>query len=188
MIDAGVIWMLFSVESAVPRLQKYIKKDLDIEKLTQVINYACEKEIMVQCCAMVGFPTESIEEAKQTIEYMKQFNKIVIPMYFSVKYYPNTEVYDLALENGENKELIAKAYQDSFHNIKHSETRQIPNSQFQVLYLKFLQEVFLSGERLKNSYYIQKKFMTEQEILDMYSIFFRRKINNIEKEVLSLGY
>ncbi len=184
MVEAGVIWVTFSVETASKRLQKFIKKFINIEKITDNIHYACQKNIMVNCCIMVGFPTETLAEAYQTIEYVKQFKKIIIPMFFSVKYYPNTEIYDLALKNGIKTDKIEDAYAETYHNIKHSQTPLIPQQAFKDIYFEFLNEVFLSKERLLNAVGIQKKFLTEQEILDVYSIFFRKRIKNLEEDVL----
>jgi len=184
MVKAGVIWVTFSVEAASKRLQRFIKKFIDIKKITENIHYACEKNIMVNCCIMAGFPTETKEEALQTIEYLKQFKKIVIPMFFSVRYYPNTEIYDLALKHGIKVDDIEDAYAETYHDIRHSQTPLIPKQVFRDIYFMFLNEVFLSRERLLNAIGIQKRYLTEGEILDIYSIFFRKRVADLENDVL----
>jgi len=184
MVKAGVIWVTFSVETASPRLQNFIKKFINIPKITENIHYACEKNIMVNCCVMVGFPTETKEEALETIGYLKQFKKLVIPMFFSTKYYPNTQIYDLALRHGIKVADIEHAYKETYHDVRHSGTPLIPRGAFKDIYFKFLNEIFLSRERLVNAIEIQKMFLTNQEILDVYSIFFRKRIKDLDKDVL----
>ena len=185
MIKSGVIWVTYSIETASKRLQKFIKKFVDLDKISENIRYTCEKGIMVNCCIMVGFPTETKEEAWQTVEYLKQFKKIVIPMFFAVKYYPNTEIYDLARKCGINESKMESAYAYPYHDIRHSGTPLISEAEFSNIYFGFLKGVFLSKERLRNAIEIQKKFLSTQELLDVYSIFFRKKINDLESEVLS---
>lgn len=184
MVKAGVIWVTFSVETASQRLQIFIKKFINIQKITENIHYACEKNIIVNCCVMVGFPTETIEEALETIEYLKQFKKIVIPMFFSVKYYPDTQIHDLALRHGVNAADIEHAYEETYHDVRHSGTPLIPKEAFRDLYFKFLNEVFLSKKRLVNAIEIQKIFLNNQEILDTYSIFFRKRIKDLDRDIL----
>jgi len=183
MIEAGVIWVTYALETASPRLQKFIKKFNDLDKLRKVIDYTCEKEIMTNCCFMVGFPTETKEEVLQTINYVKNFKKINIPMFFSVKYYPNTEIYDLAIKYGLDVDNIKYAYSETYHDIRHAQTPLIPKKEFRSIYFQFLKEVFLSKERLSNAIKIQKKFLTEQELLDVYSIFLRKRVRSLQEDI-----
>ena len=183
MAEAGVIWVDFAIETASHRLQKIIKKFMNLEKIADNIHYTCGKNIMVACNIMAGFPSETKDEALQTIEFLKQFKHIIIPLFFSVKYYPNTEIYDLAIEQGIKIENIEDAYAETYHDVRHSGTPLISKKDFMDIYFKFLKEVFLSKERLHNAIEIQKKFLSEQEILDVYSIFFRKKIKDLNRDV-----
>lgn len=183
MVEAGVIWVDFAIETASHRLQKFIKKFVNLEKIADNIHYTCGKNIMVSCNIMAGFPSETKDEALQTIEFLKQFKHIIIPLFFSVKYYPNTEIYDLAIEHGIKIENIEDAYAETYHDVRHSGTPLISKKEFMDIYFKFLKEIFLSKERLHNAIEIQKRFLSEQEILDVYSIFFRKKIKDLNRDV-----
>ena len=185
MVQAGVIWVTFSIETASKRLQDLLKKYINLEKISENIHYACEKNIMVNTCVMVGFPTETVDEALSTIEFLKQFKKITLPMFFSVKYYPNTEIHDLAIESGINVDNMLDAYAEVYHDVRHSETPLIDKKAFRNIYFKFLNEIFLSKERMLNALEIQKKYLSEEELLNVYSIFFRKKIKDLEKDVIS---
>jgi len=184
MVQAGTIWVTYAVETGSPRVQKYIKKYINLEKLADNIHYTCQKEIMVNYFFMMGFPTETQEEALQTLEYIKQFKKAVIPFFHAVKYYPGTELCRLAIQEGFDEKSMRTAYTDPFHGIIHSGTPLIPKQVFQEIVFKFLNEIFLSKERLLNAIKIQRRFLANQEILDTYSTFFRKHITDFEKEVM----
>jgi len=184
MVEAGVICLFYAIETASARLQKFIKKFIDLDKLAENIHYTCEKGIMVGPIIMVGFPTETEEEALQTIEYLKQFKKVAMPVFHSVKYHPNTEIYDLALRNGFKLEDVRLKYRETYYDISYAGTPSIPRSTFISLHLKFQQDILFSKERLLNAIEIQEKFLTKQEILDFYSILFRKVITDLELDVL----
>jgi anaerobic magnesium-protoporphyrin IX monomethyl ester cyclase len=67
--QAGTVSISFAIETASPRLQKMIRKNLDIEKASQVINAAVKADIYASGFFMIGFPTESYEEASATVEF-----------------------------------------------------------------------------------------------------------------------
>ena len=48
----------------------------------------------------------------------------------------------------------------------------------------FLREVFLSKQRIKNSLKILRQYCLEEEIMDMYSIFFQKEVKDIDRDVL----
>lgn len=185
MSEAGVIWMTFALETASPRLQKLIKKNLDLTKLKQNIEYACSKNIMSNVCFMIGFPTETHGDVMETIEYVKQLRHITIPMIFAAKYYPQTEMYEMAIANGSyNYELLARAYLDAYHNMHHCETPWLSSKEAYSLFLVFLRNVFLSKERIVNSLKILRQYYSEEEIRDMYTIFFQKEVKDMDKDVL----
>ena len=63
MVEAGVVGVAYAIESASRRLQKLVKKFIDLDKLADTIHYTCSKNIMVTYFLMIGFPTEREEEA-----------------------------------------------------------------------------------------------------------------------------
>ncbi len=184
LISVGTIWITFAVETASTRIQKLIKKYNNLDKLRKNIQHACHRDIMVSACFMVGFPSETFEEASATIEYINSFEKLVLPLFFSVKYYPDTEIFQMALDDGFDLKQSDNAYDETYHDISHSGTPTIPSREFQKLYFRFLKDCFLSRTRLENALRVQEKFLSNQEILDMYSLFFRRRIKDLDRDVL----
>lgn len=67
--QAGTASLVFAIETATPRLQKMIHKNLNIEKATQVINASVKTGIYSFGYFMIGFPTETYKEASATVDY-----------------------------------------------------------------------------------------------------------------------
>ncbi len=66
---AGVYRINYAVESASPRIQKLIKKNLDLDKTREAISYTASKGIFCLGYFMLGFPTETEDEMRATMEY-----------------------------------------------------------------------------------------------------------------------
>ena len=67
--SAGTYYSSFAVESASPRIQRLIKKNLDLEKTRENIALCAEAGLFCNGYFMVGFPTETMRELRQTIEF-----------------------------------------------------------------------------------------------------------------------
>jgi len=68
--QAGTVSACFAIETASSRLQKLIRKDLKLEKATKVINAAVKAGIYSTGFFMIGFPTETYEEASITVSML----------------------------------------------------------------------------------------------------------------------
>ena len=67
--EAGMYRCMVAVESAVPRIQKVMKKNLKIEKVRNIVDYIAKRGIMVHGAFMLGFPSETREEMEATIDW-----------------------------------------------------------------------------------------------------------------------
>jgi len=98
---AGTWLMSVAVETVTPRLQELIEKHLDLEKTSKAINAADDRGIVVGGFFMLGFPTESVEEMKVTIDWALR-SKLSYASFFTVTPQPGTPLYLLAeKENAE---------------------------------------------------------------------------------------
>jgi len=68
MKKAGTILMAVAVETASPRIQKLIKKNLDLDKVQKIISTIAKNNIQMRGYFMLGFPTEKKEEMKSTVD------------------------------------------------------------------------------------------------------------------------
>ena len=66
---AGVVALTVAVETGSPRMQKLIKKNLDLGKTRKIIDCAARRRIYVQGLFMLGFPGETAGDMFQTLRY-----------------------------------------------------------------------------------------------------------------------
>jgi radical SAM superfamily enzyme YgiQ (UPF0313 family) len=67
--QAGTESAMFAIETSSPRLQKMLRKNLNIDKAVLAMNAAVGAGIFSTGYFMIGFPTESYEEASATAEF-----------------------------------------------------------------------------------------------------------------------
>jgi len=93
--QAGCYAITYAVETASPRLQKLIKKNLNLDKVRQAIAWTYEEGMIPQAFLMLGFPGETLEEMKMTVDYTVN-SKLLRAIFFTVVIYPRTGLYELA--------------------------------------------------------------------------------------------
>ncbi|MBN1470901.1 MAG: B12-binding domain-containing radical SAM protein [Syntrophaceae bacterium] len=67
--QAGTVSVVFAIETSSPRLQRMIKKNLNLDKAVEVMTAAVNADIYCLGYFMMGFPTESYEEASATVKF-----------------------------------------------------------------------------------------------------------------------
>ena len=66
---AGAYHWALALETASPRLQKLIRKFIDLDKLHEAIALSDKYDVFTTVFNMLGFPTETEEEMRQTLNY-----------------------------------------------------------------------------------------------------------------------
>ncbi|MFH1460319.1 MAG: radical SAM protein [Candidatus Omnitrophota bacterium] len=92
---AGVNLVTVAVETASARIQKLIKKNLDLKKIVESINLLNKYKILIQAFFMLGFPTETEEEVKMTIDFAVK-SQLHLANFFIVVPFERTGLWDLA--------------------------------------------------------------------------------------------
>jgi amino acid adenylation domain-containing protein len=186
MMEAGLTNMAMALESASPRLQKLIRKNLNVEKFASNVRYIAEKYpgMISEIFMMIGFPTETEEEALQTLELVESFKWIHFPDLFVLKIFPNTDMYDLAVENGVSKELIERSVSLAYHDIP--ETIPFSKGFVRQYQARYMNEYFLNRERLKYVLPLQMKTLSEDEIVQKYDSYLPMDIKSFP-DILKLA-
>jgi radical SAM superfamily enzyme YgiQ (UPF0313 family) len=96
---AGTYAMAVAIETVTPRLQSLIQKNLDVEHARRVIEWADQRGILVSGFFMIGFPTETPEELRATIDFALQ-SRLSTAQFFTVTPQPGTPLYELAQAQG----------------------------------------------------------------------------------------
>lgn len=104
MYEAGLRKVHFGAESGSQRILDLIDKDITVDKIIQVNRSWARFNIVVQHNFMSGFPTETIEELKMTVNLIRKLRKenqnAIISPVCPYTPYPGTSLYDKAMNEG----------------------------------------------------------------------------------------
>lgn len=95
----GVGEVSVAVETASPRLQRMLHKELDLDRVWQNIELMARHRILMRGFMMLGFPTETREELLTTISYACR-SRLHLGLFFTVNPHPGTRLYQLFEEHG----------------------------------------------------------------------------------------
>ena len=96
---AGTHHMAVAIESANDRIQRLIKKNLKLDRLNQVLDWAHRYDIETLGFFMIGFPGESVAEINQTIRFACD-SKFDEALFSIATPYAGTELNDLVRATG----------------------------------------------------------------------------------------
>jgi non-ribosomal peptide synthetase component F len=187
MVEAGTTGMSLALETASPRLQKLIGKRLKLEKLRHNLEYICKKHphVILELFSMLGFPTETKEEAIMTLDFIKSIKWLHFVYVSILKIYPNTEMEKLAIENGITREAIQASQALSYHELP--ETLPFDKNFVLQYQADYTNNYFLNKERLIHVLRHQLKIMTEGELVQKYSSYLPVKINSFNDLLNFIG-
>jgi len=184
MVEAGTISVNMSLETASPRLQEMIKKGLDIDSLHKNIQYFTKNHpsVVIGLNTMHGFPTETEEEALMTLDFIKSINWLHFPYVHTVRAFPGTPMYQLAIDHGVAQEAIEKSVDMGYHETSPT----LPFSKtFSIQYkMSFMRDYFLNKKRLLQVLPHQMKLFDEDEMVQKYNAYFPTKFKTINDLLL----
>jgi radical SAM superfamily enzyme YgiQ (UPF0313 family) len=186
MMEGGVKSVNISLESASPRLQKLMKKNLNIDKFQRNLQYivANYPKAILGLNAMHGFPTETEEEALATLQFIKDVKWLHFAQLHNVRIFPGSVIEEIALSNGVTREQINESLTMPYNMIP---TTSPFNHEFsRKLRLDFVHSYVLNKERLRTVLQNQLEICTEEEILFKYQSYFPSQINSID-DILRLA-
>ena len=186
MVEAGTICIGMALESASPRIQKMIGKNLDLIKFRENVEYIASKyrHVVLELYTMHGFPTETEEEALMTLNFIKSVKWFHFVSISILKIYPNTDMAELAMKEGMSYEAIERSANLAYHELP--DTLPFPKAFTRRFQTEFLNEYFLNKQRLLEVLPYQMKVMTEDDLLQKYNSYLPVEIKTLE-ELLKLA-
>nr|WP_314464357.1 non-ribosomal peptide synthetase [uncultured Clostridium sp.] len=180
MMKAGTKIIGMSLETASPRLQKLIQKNLNIDRLKENLNYIAETypEVILELNFMQGFPSETEEEALMTLDFVKDIKWLHFPYFHILKIFPDTDMETLALNNGVDQDAIRRSITMAYHELP--ETLPFDKNFTIGCQTDFLNSYFLNKERLLKVLPLQMKIMTEDELVQKYDSYLPIEIKNFQ--------
>ncbi len=187
MVEAGTVNIALALETASPRLQKLIGKNLDLEKFREITEYIIKKhpQVILELFTMHGLPTETEKEAFETLEFVKSLKWVHFPYINILKIYPNTDMARLAVESGISMEAIERSADLAFHELP--ETLPFDKSFTRAYQAAFLQDYVLNPERLQKILPLEKSVLTEDELVQKYDSYLPAEIHNVNDILRSAG-
>ncbi len=187
MMEGGAVGVNVSLESASPRMQKVMRKNLNIPRFRENLEYICKyyPEAVTTLNTMHGFPTETEKEALMTLDFILSMKWVHFPYTHIVRIFPGTDLEKFAIEHGVGVNAINESIDQSYHVV----TDTLPfRKEFTEKYkLKFLRDYVLNKERLLKVLPIQMKHFTENELDQRYKSYFPSKVNGLRDVIKIAG-
>jgi anaerobic magnesium-protoporphyrin IX monomethyl ester cyclase len=102
LVEAGLRFSAFALESGSPRIQKFMRKHLNIDKFLRGVKWATDRGVFAHGFAMLGFPTETEEDMQMTLDVACN-SRLHTAAFFTVVPYEGTELYDYVAKHAPEK-------------------------------------------------------------------------------------
>lgn len=195
--DCRTVQVTLAIESANPRLQQYMGKNLNIDLAFKNIDKISSKFITT-VMYMIGFPTETLSEAEETIVFAEQLRYVAQPVLNILRVYEDSPILNILNPSQEQMKLILNQSQLShseriFHDGKaikptfygdyfSSELVPLKSKDIFKLNVKWIHKVINCKNRIRNSYMVMRRYINDDEILS----FYKRFLSNNEFEFSDL--
>lgn len=170
--DAGLRCVGWGVESVNPRISKLINKGIDIKKGVEILKNSDKAGIWNTVYMFIGFPTETEEEALETINFIKENRDIIHTVCLSkFVLLPNSPIYKDYKKYGISKIISKKGFDvleryETSSGMTRKEVDQIHHD-FQKYKNYFYESVIHDCSFLLNARYLFKYSLNE--IKQMYN-------------------
>ncbi|MCX5758507.1 MAG: radical SAM protein [Candidatus Hydrogenedentes bacterium] len=174
LVDTGLYHASFALETASPRLQKLIKKNLNIPKFLENVERATRKGVFANGFTMLGFPTETEEELKLTIDTACE-SSFHTATFFTVIPYPQTALYELARQT--YPEQLAEICYDAsdYHGIR-TNFSEVPDEVFLAYQRYAWRHFFLNPKRM---WRIVRDFPDRRYLPHYLPVYLRRQMKGV---------
>lgn len=167
MVEAGTKYICFAVETASPRLQRYIKKRVKLERLHRLIEHTCDHDIIVNGFFMFGMPTETEQDALLTLKYAESLERLHFPYFFFARYYSGTEMYAQARETGFTDDMIQASIQQLYHDANDFHTPTLSKDFIRYVKRYYLYKILFNPRRIAHVLRVERQLHSEVETMDM---------------------
>ncbi len=142
--QAGTIFIAFAIETGSPRLQKLIKKNIQLDKIKKNIEIARSLKIHSHGFFMMGFPGETLEEMKMTVDFMVS-SKLHSAALFVVMPFEGTELGAIAKQMGK---APVSDFSMNYHGKEFVNLTKVPPDQVNRIRRQALLKFYMNPSRL----------------------------------------
>jgi hypothetical protein len=181
LVEAGTVWVTFGIETAHPRIARLIRKELDLERARDVIAYSQSLAIAVNLDTMFGFPTETSEEARVTLDWLGSLpHPSLLPYHFNLRGYEGCEIVEQAEQAGWNREAFLATGALSYNDLPLG-TPTFSRSEMLAHLVDYHSRFGLSNrEHVAWSVGVLRGIgYSDAELVDMYSVLLNRPLGSV---------
>jgi anaerobic magnesium-protoporphyrin IX monomethyl ester cyclase len=185
MADAGTVWVTYAVESGSQRIQKLVKKNMRLGQAAEIINYSQDRGMVVNVNTMYGFPTETGDDAQQTLDYLARLHMpSLLPYHFCLRGYEGCEIVDQAAEAGWDTSAFLADGALSYHDMPRG-TDTFPKSEMMKHLIDYHTQFGMRNQQhLRRSIdVLRENGYTESDLVDMYSVLQNRSFRHVDEIV-----
>lgn len=179
---AGTVQMSLAVETAVPRLQKMIGKNLNPDKAWAALD-AASRRFIVCGFFMIGFPSETYEEAMENIRFAASLEYMTQPVLNVLRLFPGTSLYDALAPTPEQERGLAEQQQALYTPKLHANApfygdlftrEQVPLTGELVAQLRWewVARVIHNKARVTNGHKVLQRHLSEDRIMALYRDYY----------------
>jgi radical SAM superfamily enzyme YgiQ (UPF0313 family) len=178
MVEAGAVTMDLALETSSERLQRLVRKNLHIGRLRENLEYIIKNHpgVILECQILHGIPTETEEEARDSLHFITSLRWVHFPYMHLLKIYPNTAMARLAVEHGVSAAAIERSADLGYHEIP--ETLPFSLAFTRQYQSEFVNGYFLNRERLRAVLPRQMRVLTENELVQKYNSYLPVQIDS----------
>lgn len=158
MKESGYYRITLGIESGSKDSLKYIGKNIDLQKMTRLIDHCHKIGLWVASFFIIGFPFEKKQEIEKTKNYIIN-SKINFPFVFVAQPYPGTRMY----EDYKNANLLDKSsIESSTPMYSKYKTKYFSAEQLNSMKTKIHKEFYLTQlVRYMNPFIFYKEFLSK---------------------------
>ncbi len=170
MRKAGCTYIAYGIESGSQEILDYTKKNITLEQIRTAVKATKESGMRVGGFIMMGFPPETEEHIKSTVDFIKELNLDWVSELSILVPYPGTEIYKEMKSEGllirEDWNKYYKAFSNEVPVESDIKTRYIDNNKLLQIKVKYDKEIA--------SYMYRKVMLQHLKRLDRTAVNFIR--------------
>jgi anaerobic magnesium-protoporphyrin IX monomethyl ester cyclase len=148
MVEGGTFFAVLAVESASSRIQRLIRKNLNLDRTYQAAARFGHHGIILGSFNILGFPGETEDEIERTIAFNSSLPGLNKAAFFILNPHPGTVAYEMALAEGYRPPDMAGGTNGYFNQTDSSPTRHVTAERLRELWRKAYECFYLDNARI----------------------------------------
>lgn len=146
LVNTGLYFTALALETASPRIQKLMNRNLDIPSYLRAVELAVARRVFVSGFNLLGFPTETEEEMRLTIDTACH-SPLQVAYFTTVVPWPGTELHNMVAKT-HGEELARFDFNDISHRADEFNFSDIPDERYFAIKNDAWRKFYLNPRRI----------------------------------------